>query len=115
MEYGVEIPKQQFDDWITDLRSGKYRQGKNALKEPYKGYCCLGVAMKTLNVKCTPGDMREASLPNEIISTPQWLRDINSDFREKTGEYLSSLNDEKDFKFNEIADALEITYKYGWE
>ena len=30
--------------WVAALRSGKYKQGKNCLKDSTGGFCCLGVA-----------------------------------------------------------------------
>lgn len=37
----IEFKKQ----WITALKSGKYKQGKGSLYQPYKNtFCCLGVA-----------------------------------------------------------------------
>lgn len=30
-------------EWVAALRSGKYTQGKNVLRDEYDAFCCLGV------------------------------------------------------------------------
>jgi hypothetical protein len=47
-----------------------------------------------------------ASQPN----SPEWLKNINVDFKIKTEKCLSTLNDNDGLSFNEIADLLEQTY-----
>lgn len=39
--------KEAIKEWISDLKSGKYKQSFGALKKPDGGYCCLGVACET--------------------------------------------------------------------
>lgn len=36
------------DKWLVALRSGKYEQGTNALRDAKDGFCCLGVACDLL-------------------------------------------------------------------
>jgi hypothetical protein len=39
------LPKDFAEEWLTALRSGKYKQAKTVLyNKNTKGYCCLGVA-----------------------------------------------------------------------
>jgi hypothetical protein len=99
--------------WIAALRSGEYKQTTGSLQD-YKGYCCLGVACKVLIPKDqlelnTNGDLF-GTLPIDQSHPPEWLKDINRDFSEKTGRSLSVLNDTDGLSFNEIADLLEKNY-----
>lgn len=47
-----KLTTSQWRAWIRALRSGKFKQGKNALKTPRNTYCCLGVLCA---VTRTPG------------------------------------------------------------
>jgi hypothetical protein len=99
--------------WIAALRSGEYQQTTGGLQD-YKGYCCLGVACSVL----IPEDQQELNdagylaggYPNSQLHSPEWLKDINREFRNKTGRSLSELNDGDSLSFNEIADKLEQNY-----
>lgn len=35
--------------WVTALRSGKYVQGRNALRTEHGGFCCLGVYLDVID------------------------------------------------------------------
>lgn len=98
--------------WLTALRSGEYSQTKTRLQDS-QGYCCLGVACEVL----IPKDKRSRSdgyfngaFPREEENSPEWLKDINHDFRLKTLDYttsLGALNDHFDLTFKQIADHIE--------
>lgn len=111
--FKTEKDLKQFKKWINALRSGKYKQGKGLLQKE-KNYCCLGVACKVLIPKDEllvdfSGFIR-GSLPYQQRNAPEWLKDINDDFKEKAYRTLTSLNDKHDHSFDEIADLLEIVY-----
>lgn len=129
MEIGIDIPVEEFDQWINSLRSGTFRQGQGALDRvdndqgpPSHSFCCLGVACFILMpaekimfiekptrghgpMKCISG-----SYPDVQENAPNWLKRIDYDFRDKTNTRLSELNDERHFTFDEIADVLELVY-----
>jgi hypothetical protein len=108
----MKINIEQLKLWIAALRSGNYPQGESALQDE-DGYCCLGVACKVL----IPVDKQElddgyldGGYPISQPSAPQWLKDINADFGNKTGKNLAGLNDIDGLSFDEIADLLEMVY-----
>lgn len=126
-------PKEARAAWVAALRSGEYRQGKNALRSFDESHCCLGVACEVF--RKLEGDERlpisyapdcdhgygygfgfeSASLPKIV---QEWL-DINSDCGEyhgavnQSGRFptLIGHNDEVDefpgMDFNQIADLIE--------
>lgn len=111
--------------WIEALRSGKYSQTKNILRDD-KGYCCLGVLCEvvlgedcwhvTTNLKDKPiyysievlapndqdseGIYEEVYLPEEVGKKAGLSREEQ--------EELAELNDDGK-KFTEIADHIEET------
>ena len=111
---------EQKANWIAALRSGKYKQGKRALRQPIDGggdsYCCLGVLCDI-----TPGvtwacnwKLWEASYCGETHSAvlPETLAEkLGIDKRGELGlcEGLCELTDENDAgaTFAEIADLIE--------
>jgi hypothetical protein len=109
----MKINIKKLKTWINALRSGEYKQIKKTL-QTYKGYCCLGVACKLF----IPEGKQEVNFygklagdePDDQRNAPEWLKDINREFRDKTGKYLTALNDIDGFSFNEIADVLEMVY-----
>jgi hypothetical protein len=118
------LNRKQFDKWIKALRSGKYKQTTGTLQNK-EGYCCLGVACELFIpknkrqfesdwIEDEDGDEKEVistflngDLPEEQKYAPKWLKDINTDFenRSNLGD-LTLLNDNKRWSFKEIADAL---------
>ncbi len=101
--------------WIEALRSGKYTQTKRVLQDTNNGYCCLGVACKVLipedkQFTHTVFNNLKGNMPAEQPNAPEWLKMMDSDFEEKTGRYLTSLNDNYDFTFEDIANVLEEVY-----
>lgn len=43
-KYVDGINEERFDNFLSDLRSGEYRQGTSTLEKPDGAFCCLGVA-----------------------------------------------------------------------
>ena len=107
------IDKNQFQKWITALRSGEYKQTKSRLQD-HKGYCCLGVACRVINKK----NSEDAGIligvtPDEQRHSPTWLKMISRDVDKRFGSGLVSMNDVKLANFDEIADILELVYVHG--
>lgn len=112
-------PKPKVKDikkWVAALRSGEYAQGKHRLHNA-DGYCCLGVACKIFIDK--PIVRRygfiDGGLPSAQPDAPEWLKNLGTDIRfkgdeEEKGLFLSYLNDELNYTFDEIADILELAY-----
>lgn len=108
----MNIPIRQLKKWIAALDSGDYKQGTECLQDTY-GYCCLGVGCKVLINKRKQNMILErlvGNFPEDQPNAPQWLKEINSDFQNKTGTSLDALNDIEDYTFPEIATLLELVY-----
>ena len=117
------------EQWITALRSGEYKQGKEYLNN--KGFCCLGV-LTDIGVKNNIGEqsndsysdinrfvpyddsgnslINESSISILSVYITEWAEMKN--FRLlSTGEFddisLVTMNDSGDKSFNEIADFIE--------
>lgn len=76
--------------WIAALRSGDYKQTKNALKNSYSdSYCCLGVL-------CVVSGIEAGGYAYPVIANlvPNWVR-------------YSKMNDAQGKDFNYIADCVE--------
>lgn len=122
------VNKENMRAWIAALRSGEYRQGKYALaaREPdgTTRYCCLGVACEISGVvePDNPADHLVHYNGNATTLPPKvqdWLgvdygdvEVIGSSFWYDTQDLVkvSILNDNREFSFDQIADALERTY-----
>ena len=96
------------DLWVTKLRSGKHRQGKNALKTNKGNFCCLGIL--TL-LYCEESDITwsEATLKNKQTlphKVAMW-----AGIKENNGAYHP--NDEFS-RFNNQEDVLSMDNdRYG--
>lgn len=114
--------KEQIEQWVSALRSGKYKQTKGALQNQ-DGYCCLGVAcdlfIPQYKLDCftnLDGSLEiTGEMPRHQQHAPDWLREISDDFNLLTGCPITTLNDGscKDIQqltFDEIADLLEAVY-----
>ena len=109
----TKTDKKQFLKWIEALRSGKYAQGKGALQTE-DGYCCLGVACEVIIPKKKQKRDSSKRLKGSFPETPspKWLIEVNDDYQEKTGkDTLSTLNDEYEETFKQIATKLMKTYR----
>jgi len=112
---------EDFNTWVKALRSGKYKQTRGVLQDQ-DGYCCLGVACEVLipdRTKevyemegITPQYLLRGNMPGEQRFAPDWLDEVDGDFGDKTRHQLTELNDTLGFSFDEIADILEMVYKY---
>jgi hypothetical protein len=100
--------------WVAELRSGKYRQTMNRL-EDNQGMCCLGVAASIFIPETRePREGRCFAYDNHTGEAPPILQRILR-LRGSTGEYddgrsgscLTSLNDDDQLSFAEIADFIE--------
>lgn len=80
--------------WLAALRSGKYKQGRCALKEDGK-FCCLGV----LN------DIAGARQNYKFADERAKVCLVDGDYRaaQKAEDILIDLNDRKKFTFKRIA------------
>lgn len=111
----MNIPIKQLKKWIAALDSGEYKQGKYTLQHGDE-YCCIGVACNILipRDKMVFSELCEkwigGSLARDQPGAPEWLRDINIDFQNKTGFGLTDLNDNMGLTFSEIATLLELVY-----
>jgi len=85
------------EDFIKELRSGKYEQtGGEYYNEETGAYCALGVACRSLDLsvdeKYSPS---YSDLANNFLINDEDIDDI------------VSMNDDEGLNFNEIADTLE--------
>ncbi len=113
-EYTKEQQAEHRKQWVEALRSGKYQQTKNALRDG-AGFCCLGVACDISGVGSWDEDgdhkgrltyradnARADVLP---IAVQKWLglKYCDSSFDD---EQLSAMND-SGVSFDRIADIIE--------
>jgi hypothetical protein len=107
--------------WIEALRSGKFKQGKRALKTYDGAFCCLGVLCEVTGngyYEHTTNDTGAAAFgivskvfPDSdhlttAMSLPAELQDILG--VDKTADaFLQSCNDDYDWTFAQIADWIE--------
>lgn len=109
--------KAHIQQWINVLRANTYRQCTGQLQIPDKACCCLGVLCLTIIPESLlarqQGGHITGGLPNDQRYAPTWIKDINSDFAERTGVKLIHLNDSAKWSFHKIADALEAVYIRG--
>jgi len=105
----TDIP---FEQWVSALRSGDYKQIRGTLKgehpEGGTGYCCLGVLSEIMGYEVEKQGIIEGSLSEYSSEGPS---DIYDDFRNIIGsdrvDALVHYNDETDLDFKEIADYIE--------
>jgi len=114
MTYNIKTIKK----WTKTLRSGDYNQTSEALNDE-NGYCCLGVACEVFipeNKIYKDGEgFIHGGMPDDQMDSPQWLNNIDDDFKLITGVYLSTLNDSGTeglgpFTFDEISDLVESVF-----
>ena len=111
----------QMKKWVKVLRSGKYKQTKGSLQTG-DGFCCLGVACKELiskeKLKYDELDELDGDLPDSQTSAPRWLKNVNETIS-PSSEYidnrffLSDLNDDHSFKFDDLANVIELGLIHG--
>ncbi len=131
--------KARIRKWVKALRSGEYQQGKDALRKGDK-FCCLGVAcdlyakahpekvtwmyqevrggaesLGYIGYEFPSGDPQVAVLPEPVM---EWLgiEEDNpiliptADDDSHDSFCASELNDDENYSFAQIADAIEATY-----
>lgn len=118
----IHMPGKYLTAWLEALRSGKYIQAKGRL-ERGGGYCCLGVLEMAV---CGRVERRHGSDAPEALPTLGWLKNYGISFTDYMGSGLlrsppvevtisnarywvglDALNDEDNFSFQQIADAIE--------
>ena len=96
------------EKWLTELRSGQYKQGKKLLRSLQDDYCCLGIACEIVK----PESGRHCDTKNAYEYENLYFS-ISDNMKKQTGltldiEYiLSSLNDYDNWTFPQIADWIE--------
>ena len=88
--------------WITKLRSGRYKQTKNILKNK-TGYCCLGVLRTCLPAKFKNSEGFDCGEGNGLLTRSAYDA---AGLHHSTGGTLANMND-NDHTFNEIANYIE--------
>lgn len=102
------------EEWIAALRSGKYKQGRAALRNADDTYCCMGVLCDLYNADAwsmtspmRPFYWRSGSLayaPNEIVRETLGVRDFAT--ADRVQGQLAQMNDNVT-SFLVIAEYLE--------
>lgn len=108
------INKEFVKKWLEALRSGKYKQGYNRLKDDKDGYCCLGVGVeiaKEMGCEAAQKQKMSGAYPNydwwtDFIGSNTYLLSMQVHYKGHI-EYLSNLNDVLKLSFTEIADLIE--------
>lgn len=93
--------------WLEALRSGKYKQGRQSLREA-DSFCCLGVLCDILN----SNGWRNVTNNDLLYSFNGELGVIDKRLAKSIGieecqDILIEMNDEKQNDFSEIADYIE--------
>lgn len=96
--------------WINALRSGKYKQTKDTLRDA-NGFCCLGVLDEIFPEKCLSGGGNWFLNNYEQIGLGSYRGSLYNDDGSSCVS-LSQLNDDG-YTFDEIADVIQIEYVEG--
>jgi len=123
MKYHGKIKSKKLKaQWLKDLRSGNYKQGKKVLcskgtKNVKAEYCCLGVLGCSIQkIKAFPIEFIEYDIfDNKYMSydSQKSYADLPSNLRHKIGispyseTQLIVMNDDGNKSFKEIADWIE--------
>ena len=123
----IKMPKKLLKAWLEALRSGKYKQGRGALRvdevnDPH--YCCLGVLQMVCDGKVESGIAGDGTTLYKSMPSLKWLKDKGITFSQygvktHSDPDLSSLHttasgandgmgDLDGYSFAEIADAIEL-------
>lgn len=97
--------------WVADLRSGRYKQGRQFLKKRGR-FCCLGVGAEGLG--CTWVKGQQLASGQLLLDRRDGLWGALSDkylnalgLTYETESVLQYANDNEKKNFNEIADMIE--------
>lgn len=118
----VEIKRR----WVEALRSGRYRQGRQVLVEPDHilgdAFCCLGVLCEIAvqdgvivrggqwyRDPKDPMDENCVALPMAVLKWSELPTEGHCASEVVLGKdiYLTTLNDDRKYDFNQIADVIE--------
>ena len=101
------MKKEIKDQWIADLRSGKFIQGKGALCKHGK-HCCLGVLAQQITNYYVSDDTGRADFGPEKSSAFLDDKLLNQcGLKDLEQGRLSGMNDDGGSTFLEIADYIE--------
>jgi hypothetical protein len=104
------------EKWISDLRSGNYKQAQQSLRNR-EGYCCLGVLCESMGYK----DWKDAGEDDYSLrgfyhkgeDNVYITGDLNEQLLEEAGltrkdtQQLITLNDTDNYTFEDIATYVE--------
>jgi len=107
--------------WTAALRSGEYRQGQAVLRSINDRFCCLGVLCDlaekagVIRAHKTPDDWaydgEDAYLPEAVMDwagiTDTSPRVVNVHSTMEEDPTLTTLNDDDEWDFAQIADAID--------
>ena len=122
--YVVKLPLDIKEKWLEALRSGRYRQGKNCLRNLYDEYCCIGVLLDVIDPtrwirkeNCYSWENEDAVLPKSlqnqyglkstIIIEPLKTQYKDDNYDRCTINDLTCANDVACYNFKQIADIIE--------
>jgi hypothetical protein len=107
--------------WCKALRSGEYKQGTGRLQKG-DSFCCLGVACKEFipeeHIEFSAITYKGIKVMGGSVAScqphsPKWLRRVSSIVSKFTDVGLTTLNDDVNLTFDEIADILEAIFIYN--
>lgn len=114
----IRMPQNLLTKWLQALRSGKYEQGKGALKSA-SGYCCLGVLQMATDGQVETDPYGKGDTPLGL-PTKAWLDKNRVEFYGENRNITSTspllpmfgygatwANDHQGKSFDQIADAIE--------
>ena|SRR5258708_25128969 len=90
--------------WVEALRSGKYKQGKNYLKNDDGTMCCMGVLCDIIDPAGWSIGYRVFWHEEYECYPPHSIIDI------RNSNHLGIMNDEDDMNFDQIADWIEKNF-----
>lgn len=96
--------------WVAELRSGRYKQGRQALRDHNNNFCCLGVLADIYDDRWKKEDDNMYSWDIDTQLIPTWLQE-EIGLSSNDCVYLANLNDGlgelRRHTFEEIADYIE--------
>lgn len=114
------LPKEFAEKWISNLRSGEYKQTREILFNEKKcGYCCLGVAAHMQGITndklCNNGELFELldwGTPEEDTTLTTDFGIPNDLICGKLKTELITMNDDLKKSFESIADWIEENVEF---
>ena len=101
---GITLTQAQKDQWLSALRSGRYKQGKAALVKD-GCFCCLGVLGETLGL--APIKMENLAWLDSVMGEECPLGPNDIGIKLSVQDILSTMNDDGE-TFATIADFIEM-------